>query len=166
MYVILILEMGVAEITDWLWPSSEAQGLILLLLVALALGPTLGQRGSGQSQAQIWPSFQGFLIAGGWESQGNPPSSPTTVIWPSMCQSRWTQWQAHDDMAIVFSPLCCRDISEARKHPSDYGISVSTGMLSLAVAVRLTMGRQHVCELCKVYCERLTVFWHTSLHRY
>lgn len=77
----------------------------------LSLGPALGQRGSRQSQAQEWPSFQGFLIAGDRESQGNPPSAPAPVIWPSMCQSSRPRWQAHDDTAIVHSPLLwCLDI--------------------------------------------------------
>lgn len=135
----------------------------------LSLGLALGQRGSRQSQAQEWPSFQGFLIAGDRESQGNPPSAPAPVIWPSMCQSSRPRWQAHDDTAIVHSPLLwCLDISKARKHPSDYGISVSTGMLSLARTLRLTVWRQHVCELCKVYWERLRFLAHkcsTVLHK-
>lgn len=134
-----------------LWPSSEAWGLSLLFHYYFHWDQRWGKRGLRQSRAPAWPSFQGFLIAGGRESQGNPPSAPAPVIWPSMCQSSRPRWQARDDMAMVHSPLlCCLDISKAGKHPSDYGISVSTGMLSLARTLRLTVERQHVCELCKV----------------
>lgn len=98
--------------------------------LAHALEPLLGQRRSEQSR--VWPSFQGLLLTCSWKSQGNPPSTPAPVICPSMCQSSRTRWQAHDDMAIVLFPLCCLDISNQRKRPSDYGISVSSGMLGLA----------------------------------
>lgn len=61
----------------------------------------------GKSKGQVWPSFfgGGFLLANGWDTQGNPPSTPAPVIWPSMCQSRRRRWQARDDMAIVPSPV-------------------------------------------------------------
>lgn len=123
-----------------------------------ALEPLLGQRRSEQSQ--VWPSFWELLLTCSWKSQGNPPSTPAPVICPSMCQSSRTRWQAHDDIAIVLFPLCCLDISNRRKRPSDYGISVSSGMLGLARTLRFTMERQHVCELCKLYWERLRYLAH------
>lgn len=58
--------------------------------------------------------------------------------------------------------FCCLGISNSRKHPSDYGISVSCGMLSLARALRLTVQRQHVCEILWVYWERLKFLAHKS----
>lgn len=65
-------------------------------------------------------------------------------------------WHGHRPLSF----RCCLDISNARKHPSDYGISVSSGMLSLARTLRLTMERQHVCELRWVYWERLRFLAH------
>lgn len=98
-------QCGSAEVLVGIWPSPEAPEAPSSSPLALALGPKLGQKGSGQSQTQVWPSFQGCLLPGGWESQGNPPSTPAPVIRPSICQSNPTQWQARDDTAIVLSPL-------------------------------------------------------------
>lgn len=106
---------------------------------------TLRRKGArGRSKPKPDPLFwvQGFLIADSWESQGNPPSTPAPVIRPSTCQSRqpaMTSWRWHGLGPLCL--LCCLDVSEAGKHPSGYGISVSSGMLSLATAAQIDDGR-------------------------
>lgn len=85
---------------------------------ALALGLTPGQRGLGADPSPSLTQFfgRGFLIAGGRESQGNPPSTPAPVIRPSMCQSRRTRWQAGDDTAVVLSPLFAAWTSQTQEN--------------------------------------------------
>lgn len=50
------------------------------------------------------------------------------------------QWHSHRPLSC----LCCLGISNSRKHPSDYGISVSCGMLSLARAFEID-GAETTC---------------------
>lgn len=84
---------------------------------ALAMGLTLGQKGfEGRAKPKPDPVFGGFLIADGWESQGNPPSTPAPVIRPSMCQSSRTRWQARDDTVIVLSPLFAAWTSQTQEN--------------------------------------------------
>lgn len=51
-----------------------------------------------------------------------------------------SRWHGHRPL----SGLCCLGISNSRKHPSDYGISVSCGMLSLARAFEID-GAETTC---------------------
>lgn len=71
-------------------------------------------------QSPSLTQFQGFRGSwqqtGVWESQGNLPSTPAPVIWPSMCQSRQTRWQARDDTAIVLSPFFAAWTSQTQEN--------------------------------------------------
>lgn len=51
-----------------------------------------------------------------------------------------SRWHGHRPLSC----LCCLGISNSRKHPSDYGISVSCGMLSLARAFEID-GAETTC---------------------
>lgn len=118
--------------------------------------------GSGSIKARALTHFPGsrpgFRIADSWESQGNPPSTPARVMRPSTCQSGptpMTSWRWHGRRPLCL--LCCLDVSEAGKHPSGYGISVSSGMLSLAAAAQIdTKGGGDV--FASVYWEKVERF--------
>lgn len=135
------------ELMSWLGFLALIWGLRLNPPSSLDL--TLRRKGArGRSKPEPDPLFrvQGFLIADSWESQGNPPSTPAPVIRPSTCQSRRTamtssRWHGLRPLCL----LCCLDVSEAGKHPSGYGISVSSGMLSLATAAQIDDGRGTTC---------------------
>lgn len=75
-----------------------------------------GLWGRAKPKSDPVSGVQGFLTADRWESQGNPPSTPAPVIWPSMCQSRRTRWQARDDMAIVLSPFFAAWTSQTQEN--------------------------------------------------
>lgn len=123
--------------------------------------PAPGQRCSRQSQARAWPTFQGSLLAGGRESQGNPPSTPAPVIRSSMCQSRRPRWQARDDTSSVRSPPSAAWTSQKQENiPVIMAFQCQLACWVCATTPRLTMERQHVCELCKVYWERLRFLAH------
>lgn len=78
------------------WPNAKAQGSSSQPKQRLL---------RAKAKPKFDPVFGGFLLANGWDSQGNPPSTPAPVIWPNMCQSRRPRWQARDDTAIVLSPV-------------------------------------------------------------
>lgn len=136
-----------AELKSWLGFLALIWGPRLNPPSSLDL--TLRRKGArGRSKPEPDPLFwvQGFLIADSWESQGNPPSTPAPVICPSTCQSRRTamtssRWHGLRPLCL----LCCLYVSEAGKHPSGYGISVSSGMLSLATAPQIDDGRGTMC---------------------
>lgn len=117
----------------------------------------------GESKAQVWPSFRGFLLANGWDSQGNPPSTPAPVIWPSMCQSRRPRWQAHDDTAIVLSPVVAAWASQTPENiPVIMAFQCHLACWVWPQPWRLTEQRQHGCEILRVYWEGLRFLAHKS----
>ena len=126
------------------------------------IGTNVGAKGLGaEPSPNVTQFFRGFLIADSWESQGNPPSTPAPVIRPSMCQSSPTRWQARDDMTIARSPLFAAWTSQTQENiPVIMAFQCQLACWFWPGTLRLTMERQHVCEPCKVYWERLRFLAH------
>ncbi|KAK5877399.1 hypothetical protein CesoFtcFv8_024905 [Champsocephalus esox] len=86
MYMILFLEQG------------KVEEVALAFIRGLRLHPPLpqllhrdqrwGKGAQGRAKPKPDPLFRG---SDGWKSQGNLPSTPAPVIWPSMCQSSPTR---------------------------------------------------------------------------
>lgn len=127
--------------------------------LTLALEPALGQRGL---RLEVWPNFQGDS----WKQAVWSPivtlSTPTPVIWPSMCQSRRPLWQVRDDTDIVCSPY----------FPAWTFQMLENVPVIMAFQCQLACwvwpepwdwrGRDKMCVSFGKFTERCWGFWHTA----